>query len=196
MCILSTLADYGLPTPAPSSIMAIPVSNQGTTLVTLPSTSVETSDKKLVAQSSISSGQSSTTFIAYSPIKEQSHFDSQNHSIQLIKSSSGNYMIASPQGPANHSVSAAAGSATTKRDHTSVPTMTAVHSMDAAGPTIANLADLQRQEVELKLREAKLRCEVQEIEKEKAKEELIQMREIHRMKIKEMELRLRNIERT
>lgn len=59
----------------------------------------------------------------------------------------------------------------------------------------ASLAELQRQELELKVREAKLRLEVQEIEKEKAREELIQMREIHRLKIKEMEQRLRNMER-
>lgn len=59
-----------------------------------------------------------------------------------------------------------------------------------------SLVELQRQELELKVREAKLRLEVQEIEKEKAREELIQMREIHRLKIKEMEQRLRNMERT
>lgn len=60
----------------------------------------------------------------------------------------------------------------------------------------ATLAELQRQEMELKVREAKLRVEVQEIEKEKTREELIQMREMHRLKIKEMEQRLRNMERT
>lgn len=60
----------------------------------------------------------------------------------------------------------------------------------------ASIQDLQKQEHLLRVREAKLRCEVQEIEKEKAREELLQMREIHRMKIKEMEMRLRNMERS
>lgn len=60
----------------------------------------------------------------------------------------------------------------------------------------ASLTELQRQEMELKVREAKLRVEVQEIEKEKTREELMQMREIHRLKIKEMEQRLRNMERS
>lgn len=59
-----------------------------------------------------------------------------------------------------------------------------------------SLVELQRHELELRVREAKLRLEVQEIEKEKAREELIQMREIHRLKIKEMEQRLRNMERS
>lgn len=60
----------------------------------------------------------------------------------------------------------------------------------------APVSELQKQEHLLRVREAKLRCEVQEIEKEKAREELLQMREIHRMKIKEMEMRLRNMERS
>lgn len=60
----------------------------------------------------------------------------------------------------------------------------------------ASIQELQKQEHLLRIREAKLRCEVQEIEKEKAREELLQLREIHRMKIKEMELRLRNMERS
>ena len=58
------------------------------------------------------------------------------------------------------------------------------------------IQELQREEMEYRVREAKLKCELQQIEKQKAKEELLQMREIHKMKIKEMEIRLRNIERT
>lgn len=58
------------------------------------------------------------------------------------------------------------------------------------------LQELQKQEQLLRIREAKLRCEVQEMEKEKAREELLQMKEVHRMKIKEMETRLRNMERS
>lgn len=57
-------------------------------------------------------------------------------------------------------------------------------------------AEIQRQEAALRFREAKLRCEVQELAKEKAREELLQLREMHRMKIKEMEMRLRNMERS
>lgn len=60
----------------------------------------------------------------------------------------------------------------------------------------ASLAELQRHEMELKVRAAKVQLEVQEIEKEKAREELIQMREIHRLKVKEMEQRLRNMDRS
>lgn len=59
-----------------------------------------------------------------------------------------------------------------------------------------SILQLEKEELEYRLREAKTKCEIQDIEKLKAKEELIQMREIHKMKIKEMELRLRNIERT
>lgn len=59
-----------------------------------------------------------------------------------------------------------------------------------------SILQMQKEEMEYRVREAKLKCELQEMEKLKAREELIQLREIHQMKIKEMELRLRNIERT
>lgn len=59
-----------------------------------------------------------------------------------------------------------------------------------------SISEIQRQEAVLRLREARMRCEVQELAKEKAREELMQLREIHRMKIKEMEMRLRNMERS
>lgn len=50
--------------------------------------------------------------------------------------------------------------------------------------------------MELKVKEATLRVEIQELEKEKKRQELIQIREIHCWKIKEMEQRLRNMERS
>lgn len=100
-----------------------------------------------------------------------------------MKSASGNYLITTPtQQP----------SARNSRTNQSSPVNVSITR------ETENLStqDLQKQEQWLRIREAKLRCEVQEIEKEKAKEELLQLREIHRMKIKEMEMRLRNMERS
>lgn len=79
------------------------------------------------------------------------------------------------------------------RINQSSPVATATSTRDSENLSIA---EMQRQEQVFRLREARLRCEVQEIEKEKAREELLQMKEVHRMKIKEMETRLRNMERS
>lgn len=64
-----------------------------------------------------------------------------------------------------------------------------------AEPT-TEIAQMQKQEMELRLRELQIKCEVEELRKEIVREELRQMREIHKWKVKEMELRLKNIDRT
>lgn len=94
--------------------------------------------------------------------------------------------------------SAAPATLATAQRNTPTQSNTQTLSTDVSGVTLesSSLTELQRQEMELKVRTARMRLEVQEIEREKAREELIQMREIHRMKIKEMEQRLRNMERS
>lgn len=170
--------DLALATPTPSSIVTIPAQTQrGTTLVALPSKQ---------EPSPSSSGQAPTTaYITYSP---SSTATIANQNIQLVKSASGNYLITTPNTTTSQQVirgtrvnqsSPITASTTTIKDSENVP-----------------FSDLQKQEQLLRVREAKLRCEVQEIEKEKKREELLQLREIHRMKIKEMEMRLRNMERS
>lgn len=175
VCFFSDLA---LATPTPSSIVTIPAQTQrGTTLVALPSKQ---------EPSPSSSGQAPTTaYITYSP---SSTATIGNQNIQLVKSASGNYLITTPN-------------TTTSQPHVIRGTRVNQSSPITATQTVkdsenASVSELQKQEQLLRVREAKLRCEVQEIEKEKAREELLQMREIHRMKIKEMEMKLRNMERS
>lgn len=174
MCVFTDLA---LATPTPSSIVTIPAQTQrGTTLVALP-TKQEPSPS--------SSGQAQTTaYITYSP---SSAATIGNQNIQLVKSSSGNYLITTPNTTAPQQVIRGT------RINQSSPITASATVKDSEN---APITELQKQEQLLRVREAKLRCEVQEIEKEKAREELLQMREIHRMKIKEMEMKLRNIERS
>lgn len=173
-CVFSI--DLALATPTPSSIVTIPAQTQrGTTLVALP-TKQEPSPS--------SSGQTqATAYITYSP---SSTATIGNQNIQLVKSSSGNYLITTPNTTAPQQVIRG-----TRINQSSPITATTVKDSENAP-----ISELQKQEQLLRVREAKLRCEVQEIEKEKAREELLQMREIHRMKIKEMEMKLRNMERS
>lgn len=120
-------------------------------------------------------------YITYSP-QTTATIGSQN--IQLVKSSNGNYLITTP---AQQHISTTRSARTSQAS----PTISTARETDH----LSN-AELQRQELVYRYREAKLRCEIQEAAKEKAKEELLQLREIHRMKIKEMEMRLRNMERS
>lgn len=124
-------------------------------------------------------GAQSTTYIAYAPMKEHNS----GSGVQLIQKNGSSFVITS--------ATSAALAGPQRNSPSNLPIETNDGSMESV-----SLIELQRQELELKVREAKLRLEVQEIEKEKAREELIQMREIHRMKIKEMEQRLRNMERS
>lgn len=171
--------DLALATPTPSSIVTIPAQTQrGPTLVTLP-TKQEPSPS--------SSGTAPTTaYITYSPSSTATIGHNQN--IQLVKSANGNYLITTPNTTAT-SQQVIRG---TRVNQPSPITATAT----AKDTDSASIQELQKQEHLIRVREAKLRCEVQEIEKEKAREELLQLREIHRMKIKEMEMRLRNMERS
>lgn len=175
LCVFSDLA---LATPTPSSIVTIPAQTQrGTTLVALPTKQ---------EPSSSSPGQAQTTaYITYSP---SSAATIGNQNIQLVKSSSGNYLITTPNTTTQPQVIRG-----TRINQSSPITASATSAKDSEN---APVSELQKQEQLLRVREAKLRCEVQEIEKEKAREELLQMREIHRMKIKEMEMKLRNMERS
>lgn len=169
-----------LAAPAPSSIVTIPAQTQrGTTLVALPSQNYEHVKKQETSPSS-SAAQGTTAYITYSP---SSTAAIGNQNIQLVKSANGNYLITTPTASTSQHIRSA---------RVNQP------SPIASAKDIENLSvqDLQKQEQLLRVREAKLRCEVQEIEKEKAREELLQMREIHRMKIKEMEARLRNMDRS
>lgn len=121
-----------------------------------------------------------TAYITYSP----SSSTIANQNIQLVKSTNGNYLITTPT----------AAAPVIRNARTSQPSPIPASAIrDSDGVSVQ---ELQKQEQFLRVREARLRCEVQEIEKEKAREELLQMREIHRMKIKEMETRLRNMERS
>lgn len=171
-----------LAAPAPSSIVTIPAQTQrGTTLVALPSQNYETHVKKQEPSPSSSGAAPTTAYITYSP---SSTIGNQN--IQLVKSANGNYLITTPSTSTPQQVIRSA-----RVNQTSPITATTIKDAETA-----SAQDLQKQEQLLRVREARLRCEVQEIEKEKAREELLQMREIHRMKIKEMEMRLRNMERS
>lgn len=136
-----------------------------------------------VSSSGSGSGTSQgTTYIAYTPTQQR---HTNGSGVQLIQKNGGSFVITSAT-PAmlttTHQSSAS---------QSTVPAEVSDGSIESA-----TLVELQRQEMELKVREAKLRVEVQEIEKEKTREELMQMREIHRLKIKEMEQRLRNMERS
>lgn len=175
-----------LATPAPSSIVTIPAQTQrGTTLVALPGQSYEHVKKQEPSPSSSSTAAPTTAYITYSPSPTATIG---NQNIQLVKSASGNYLITTPTTATPQQVIRSA------RVNQSSP-ITATTTIKDLNEN-ASIQDLQKQEHLLRVREAKLRCEVQEIEKEKAREELLQMREIHRMKIKEMEMRLRNMERS
>lgn len=172
-----------LATPAPSSIVTIPAQTQrGTTLVALPGQTYEHVKKQESSPTQSSSTQPTTAYITYSP---SSTATLANQNIQLVKSATGNYLITTP-------TTNSAPQQVIRGSRISQPSPT-IPIKDSEN---ASLQDLQRQEALLRIREAKIRCEVQEIEKEKAREELLQMREIHRMKIKEMETRLRNMERS
>lgn len=162
-----------LATPAPSSIVTIPAQTTRSATLVLP---------KQEPSPSSSTAAPTTAYITYSP---SSTATIANQNIQLVKSASGNYLITTPNTTAPQQV------IRTSRVNQSSPITATIKDSENA-----SVQDLQRQEHLLRLREAKLRCEVQEIEKEKAREELLQMREIHRMKIKEMEMRLRNMERS
>lgn len=165
--------------PAPSSIVTIPAQTQrGTTLVALPNQNYDI--KKQETSPSSSAAAQTTAYITYSP---SSSATIANQNIQLVKSASGNYLITTPTATTSQHIRNA-------RVNQSSPVTPAKDTENAS------VQDLQKQEQLLRIREAKLRCDVQEIEKEKAREELLQMREIHRMKIKEMEMRLRNMERS
>lgn len=168
-----------LATPAPSSIVTIPAQTQR--LVALPGQNYEHIKKSESSPSSSGAGQT-TAYITYSP---SSTTAISNQNIQLVKSASGNYLITTPQ--------ATPQVIRTTRGNQSPPITITTSVKDNENVPIS---ELQKQEHLLRVREAKLRCDVQEIEKEKAREELLQMREIHRMKIKEMEMRLRNMERS
>lgn len=173
-----------LATPAPSSIVTIPAQTQrGATLVALPGQNYE-HVKKQDSSPSSSSAAPTTAYITYSP---SSTATIGNQNIQLVKSATGNYLITTPSAATPQQVIRGA------RLNQSSPITATTSTKDVEN---ASLQDLQKQEQLLRIREAKLRCEVQEIEKEKAREELLQLREIHRMKIKEMEMRLRNMERS
>lgn len=54
---------------------------------------------------------------------------------------------------------------------------------------------LRLQEMEFKVRESQLRCEMQQLSVDRAQEELQQMREIHTFKINEMQLKLDRMKR-
>lgn len=171
------IVDLALATPAPSSIVTIPAQTaRGTTLVALP---------KQDQSPPASVAAPTTAYITYSP---SSTATIANQNIQLVKSASGNYLITTPNTSTQQQVIRSS-----RVNQSSPITATTSTIKDTEN---ASIQDLQKQEQLLKIKEAKLRCEVQEIEKEKAREELLQMREIHRMKIKEMEMRLRNIERS
>lgn len=133
---------------------------------------------------SSSSAAPTAAYITYSP---SSTATISNQNIQLVKSANGNYLITTP----TTNTTAQQGIRGTRVNQVSPNTTTTTRDVENA-----SVQDLQKQEHLLRVKEAKLRCEVQEIEKEKAREELLQMREIHRMKIKEMETRLRNMERS
>lgn len=173
ICLFSFI-DLALATPAPSSIVTIPATAQ---------------IKKQNESTSPSSATPTTAYITYSP---QTTSTITNQNIQLVKSASGNYLITtpSPAGPSHQQV--------LRNIRISQTSPATVQNTNSNNKDLDNLSlsELQRQEQVLRIREAKLKCEVQEIEKEKAREELLQMREVHRMKIKEMETRLRNMERS
>lgn len=173
-----------LATPAPSSIVTIPAQTpRGTTMVAIPSQTYEAHVKKQEGSPSSSATAPTTAYITYSPTSTATIA---NQNIQLVKSANGNYLITTPASTSSQQVIRGA-----RVNQSSPITTSALKDTENA-----SIQDLQKQEQLLRVREAKIRCEVQEIEKEKAREELLQLREIHRMKIKEMEMRLRNMERS
>lgn len=177
------LSDYTLATPAPSSLVTIPAQTQRTTTV-IPNQTFET--KIRTQNDSTTTSAPATAYITYSP---QSASTITNQNIQLVKGANGNYLITTPS-PAGTSQSQVLRNIRISQT-SPITTTTSTKNMENL-----SIQEMQRQEQLLRIREAKLRCEVQEIEKEKAREELLQMKEVHRMKIKEMETRLRNMERS
>lgn len=183
-----------LATPTPSSIVTIPAQSSRTLVHSrTDSSSASTSATPQTAGSlqyyshlcSNNKTHGSIQFPAYITYSPQTAATIGSQNIQLVKSSNGNYLITTPtQQHISTTRSARASQA-------SPITISAARETDH----LSN-AELQRHELVFRYREAKLRCEIQEAAKEKAKEELLQLREIHRMKIKEMEMRLRNMERS
>lgn len=174
-----------LATPAPSSLVTIPATSQRTAAI-ISNQSFEPQIKKQNETLSPSSAAATTAYITYSP---QSTSTLSNQNIQLVKSATGNYLITTPSN-ANSSQQQVLRNIRISQS-SPVTATTSTKEMENM-----SLQELQKQEQLLRIREAKLRCEVQEMEKEKAREELLQMKEVHRMKIKEMETRLRNMERS
>lgn len=179
-------ADLALATPAPSSLVTIPATSQHTAAI-ISNQNFEPQIKKQNESSSPSSAAATTAYITYSP---QSTSTLSNQNIQLVKSATGNYLITTPSN-ANSSQQQVLRNIRISQSSPVTTTTTSTKDMESM-----SLQELQKQEQLLRIREAKLRCEVQEMEKEKAREELLQMKEVHRMKIKEMETRLRNMERS
>lgn len=174
-----------LATPAPSSLVTIPAPSQRTASI-ISNQNFEPQIKKQNESSSLSSAAATTAYITYSP---QSTSTLSNQNIQLVKSATGNYLITTP----SNTNSSQQQVLRNIRISQSSPVTASTSTKDMEN---MSLQELQKQEQLLRIREAKLRCEVQEMEKEKAREELLQMKEVHRMKIKEMETRLRNMERS
>lgn len=174
-----------LATPAPSSLVTIPSTSQRTTAI-ISNQNFEPQIKKQNESTSPPSVGATTAYITYSP---QSTPTLSNQNIQLVKSATGNYLITTPSN-VNSSQQQVLRNI---RISQSSPVTATTSTKDMEN---MSLQELQKQEQLLRIREAKLRCEVQEMEKEKAREELLQMKEVHRMKIKEMETRLRNMERS
>lgn len=171
------LTDYSLPTPTAASLVAIPqTSHLNATIVAAPSSA---DSKKRQFDGASSTG----PFIAYTPLR-QDRVISDN---QIART---HYLLATTTSSESTSVASAPPAQAPPAQATRKETVVVSTEQSA---TIQNL---QRREHELRLKEAKIRVEIQEIEREKAREELIQMREIHKLKIKEMELKLRNMERS
>lgn len=182
--------------------MAISSPTQVTgTIVTVPSTSVQTLTG------------APTTYITYSQLKNTVG----TNAIKVVKNDGSNIIISPEVEPImlhtsarkekRPSITSAALSISQPMINTTRSSAIPSASINSPQQTATSasldevtlkrsILQMQKEEMEYRLREAKTKCELQEIEKLKAKEELIQMREIHKMKIKEMELRLRNIERT
>lgn len=177
-----SFVDLGIATPASSSIVTIPAQSQRA--IVLPAQKQN--------ESSTSAPTTAYT-ITYSSSVKDATYNSQN--IQLVKSAAGNYLITTPTANANIQSQILRNNVRSEQHQQHQQQHTEI-SPTARDHESISLQELQKQEQLLRIREATLRCDVQELEKEKAKEELIQMREIHRMKIKEMEMRLRNMERS
>lgn len=199
--------DYGLTTTSTSdpSIVAISAPGQVTgTIVTVPASTSQTFATSLATAPT-------TTYITYSQLKN----NLSPGTIKMMKND-GNIIITpqteqivlhtgQPRKEKRSSLTFAPQTSNIQSSPTVVvPSSTIISASQQPNTNVStNEADikrsimqLQKEEMEHRLKEAKLKCEIQEIEKSKAKEELLQMREIHKMKIKEMELRLRNMERS